>query len=437
MTKIWYDVSGLYEWKGSFTGIQRVVYNLALQLHESSQEVGYFVYRAGVFLPVSYQDLIDNIHRGQSQVSHQKAAATSHKVTFAEFKHQNIVMLKRLLGQSGVGEPLRYGYRKLRSAYRATRRTAVSHGRVQADLFAADDTVIVVDGNWQFAGYIQLMAKMKKKTPFKFVHFVHDMVAVKNPAFANGNADKIIGGYFKEAFPVADMLVAVSESTKRDTEEFIRDNNIATDAVIEVVISGEDFHKTKQVAATEVTAQFKTVDFILAVSTIEVRKNYLSLYYAYKLALDEGITLPHLVIVGKKAWVAEDVYNLLTNDPYIRDSITVIEGVSDAELSWLYQHCLFTIHPAFYEGWGLPIAESLSYGKPSISSNTSSLPEVGGDLVTYISPYDPRQITQAIHELFVDTELRSKLEKRIKKEYRSRTWKQAGRDLLMTLKSLN
>jgi len=64
----------------------------------------------------------------------------------------------------------------------------------------------------------------------------------------------------------------------------------------------------------------------------------------------------------------------------------LVENPSDEELAYLYKNSLFTVFPSYYEGWGLPIGESLWFGKPVVASNTSSMREVGGMLSTTSIP---------------------------------------------------
>jgi glycosyltransferase involved in cell wall biosynthesis len=171
--------------------------------------------------------------------------------------------------------------------------------------------------------------------------------------------------------------------------------------------------------------------FILAVSTLEVRKNYLLLYYTYKLACQQRTVLPPLVICGRKGWMSEETRTLLTKDSEIKDKITILNP-SDAELEWLYANCLLTVFPSFLEGWGLPIAEALAHGKCCVSSNTSSMPEVGGSLVTYVSPYDAAQTLQALRTLS-DDKHRGSLEQKIKTTYKPWTWDKTFAQLMEAL----
>ncbi|HEY1646010.1 MAG TPA: glycosyltransferase family 1 protein, partial [Candidatus Saccharimonadales bacterium] len=254
---------------------------------------------------------------------------------------------------------------------------------------------------------------------FYFVHFVQDLIAYNNPALVSKDADKIIGTYFKNIFNETDALIAISESTKNDIEYFLKINKINNKPRLFTISLGSNIKPNGQDSPKPPNKPIPS-DFILAVSTIEIRKNYLAFYYVYNLAFQKGIKLPHLVIVGRKGWMAEETYTLLTKDPKINKDITIIKA-HDRELKWLYQNCLFTVFPSFYEGLGLPVAESLTYGKGCISSNTSSMREVGKDLISYVSPYDTAGFLNEIVRL-TNKDIRQKMEQCIKERYVPVTW---------------
>ena len=115
-----------------------------------------------------------------------------------------------------------------------------------------------------------------------------------------------------------------------------------------------------------------------------MRKNHGLLYQAWRrLILQFGAKIPPLVLAGRMGWATRDVLQQIHDDPVVRDRIIVLFDVSDEELSWLYRNCQFTLSVLHYEGWGLPVAESLVYGKYCICTNATSVPEVAGDLVDY------------------------------------------------------
>jgi glycosyltransferase involved in cell wall biosynthesis len=166
---------------------------------------------------------------------------------------------------------------------------------------------------------------------------------------------------------------------------------------------------------------------VLCVGTVEVRKNHAALLSVWEeLETELGERLPTLVVAGRRGWKAEAALRRLDDMP-TDGRIVFVEAPSDAALRWLYATCLFTIFPSFFEGWGLPVGESLWFGKPCATSNTSSIPHVGRDLCVYFSPHDPDEIKQAIRRL-LDPEIRRSYETSISAA-RLRTWAEVARDI--------
>lgn len=110
-------------------------------------------------------------------------------------------------------------------------------------------------------------------------------------------------------------------------------------------------------------------------------------------------------------------------DPLTTGLIIQLYHVSDKELNLLYKQALFCVYPSLYEGWGLPVAEALSLGKAVIASDQGSLPEVGGELVRYVSPWNTQGWADAILEWIQHPDLVKDQEQEIRKNYTSRTWK--------------
>lgn len=177
-------------------------------------------------------------------------------------------------------------------------------------------------------------------------------------------------------------------------------------------------------------------DFILAVGTIEPRKNHEVLYKAYLLLLKKNLLdRPlQLVIVGKKGWKSEDFMANLLADERVRSKIIIISP-DDEELDVLYRHCLFTALPSFYEGWSLTLPESLTYGKFCIASDVAPLRETGRDLVDYVHPLDPMAWAEHIARYANSPELLSEREARIKRGWKARDWRSSAEMLAKVLKA--
>jgi glycosyltransferase involved in cell wall biosynthesis len=170
--------------------------------------------------------------------------------------------------------------------------------------------------------------------------------------------------------------------------------------------------------------------YVLCVGTMETRKNMWGLFQAWdKLRHYGDIDLPKLVFAGNPGWLNQDFENAVNATKNLYGWIEIVQSPSDTELDFLYRNCLFTAMPSLYEGWGLPVGESLSYGKTAVVSNVSSLPEVGGDLVLYCDPRSINSITSAVHRMLSEDGLRQSLENRIQSAA-LRGWDAVAKDIV-------
>ena len=116
-----------------------------------------------------------------------------------------------------------------------------------------------------------------------------------------------------------------------------------------------------------------------------------------------------------------------------RIEVTVTQGdivclnhVSDGELAWLYRHAAFTVFPSLYEGWGLPVVESLAWGKFCLASSAASLPEAGGTWAEYQDPWDlPAWVDRLGHYMQHPQEVQARND-RIAREFRAPGWAQTA-----------
>jgi glycosyltransferase involved in cell wall biosynthesis len=146
--------------------------------------------------------------------------------------------------------------------------------------------------------------------------------------------------------------------------------------------------------------------FVLAVGTLEPRKNLPRLVEAYG-ALDAELQTRHpLVVVGALGWsTGETLAALRTLGP----RCTMLGHVSDAALAELYRRCAVFCYPSLGEGFGLPVLEAMAAGAPVITSNVSSLPEVGGSAAEYVDPYDVASIAAGVRRVLCDESRRAQL----------------------------
>jgi glycosyltransferase involved in cell wall biosynthesis len=233
-----------------------------------------------------------------------------------------------------------------------------------------------------------------------------------------------------EVLTNADFILPISKSTQRDIKVYC-DRYKIPQTKSEVIPLGNKIESTEEHQPEWVDTN---ESFTICVGTIEIRKNHLSLYYAYKEILSRGETPPKLYIVGREGWYISDLKMLLEQDPYINKLIQIKSNVTDSELAWLYKNCLFSVYPSVYEGWGLPVSESLARGTPVLSSNLSSMPEAGGEFAEYFSPYNTGQMADLIIKNTKDTLSLSAKRKYIRKNFRQTSWEESYKKINAIIK---
>jgi glycosyltransferase involved in cell wall biosynthesis len=159
--------------------------------------------------------------------------------------------------------------------------------------------------------------------------------------------------------------------------------------------------------------------FVLAVGTLEPRKNLPRLVTAYS-TLERELQASHpLVVVGALGWQTGETLAALRG---LGDRATVLGYVSDGALAELYRRCAVFCYPSLGEGFGLPVLEAMAAGAAVLTSQISSLPEVGGDAVEYVDPHDVRSIAGGLRALLEDDAHRAELARRGAERAREFSW---------------
>lgn len=248
--------------------------------------------------------------------------------------------------------------------------------------------------------------------PFEYMKYkcikiftIYDLIPLIHPEWHT--LKDYFDGPVRNSALKADLILTDSEHTRKDVIEYY---NIAPEK-IQVVYPGLmhtlDFSRKD----AKVLDKFNIHDeYILSVSTIEPRKNLRGLikgFIAYKQAHTQSKL--KLVLVGGTGWDSEFENDISKLDQF-RDSIILTGFVSDEELSSLYQFALAVAYVSYYEGFGLPLLEGLTAGKAVISSDTTSMPEVCGEIACYCNPYSIDSIENAIDRVVNDEGYRKYLE---------------------------
>jgi glycosyltransferase involved in cell wall biosynthesis len=232
--------------------------------------------------------------------------------------------------------------------------------------------------------------------------------------------------------------MAVSENTKRELTEWLKRQKLHVPR-IEVFRLGDSVAikgPEKPIEDAFVKSGLKGNDFLLCVGTIEAKKNHYLFYYVYKLAKQRGIKLPKLVIIGRRGFHTDDMYDIMTRDPEVKDNFVFLHDATDENVTWAYDHCLFTVLASFHEGWGIPIAESVARGVPCLCSNTSSMVEIAeGKGVAHFAPTSSEQCLEGILQWLEPKKLEAA--RKQTKTYVVSTWDEAFQQVMTQMEKIN
>ena len=176
-------------------------------------------------------------------------------------------------------------------------------------------------------------------------------------------------------------------------------------------------------------------DYILAVGSIQPRKNLALLLAAYAdlRRSSPQANLPKLALVGKLAWLYDETLRAI--EEYGLGDLTVLTGyVAESDLPALYTGALCFVYPSYFEGFGLPPLEAMQCGAPVIAGNRTSLPEVVQDAGLLVDPFDKDALTEALGRMIRDANLRARLRVKGLEQARRFSWRETAR---LTLQAYN
>lgn len=258
---------------------------------------------------------------------------------------------------------------------------------------------------------------------------VHDLSFVRVPEAASPNLKRYLDMVVPRSVGRADHVLADSQATKDD---LIALYNTSADKIT-VLLSGVDarFHRVDDSAALDaVRVKYKIPPrpYILSVGTVQPRKNYVRLIEAVGVLRSRGYDIG-LVIVGGRGWLQDPIYAAIEQHN-LTECVHFTGFADDADLPALYSGAILTALPSLYEGFGIPVLESMACGTPVITSNVSSLPEVAGDAALMVTPTNVDELIESIARLLDDTDLRQTLIERGYAQARRFTWDASAEHLL-------
>jgi glycosyltransferase involved in cell wall biosynthesis len=238
---------------------------------------------------------------------------------------------------------------------------------------------------------------------------IHDLIFLRYPELYPFIDRKIYNLKFKKASQSADIIIAISEATKRDLIEFYK----IPEQKIRVSYQSCDpsyftFYPEIE-KLEEVKKKFNLpAQFMLYVGTVEERKNLLTILMSMTISPATN-KIPLVVVGGKRAEYFKKVKEFIVKHN-LQDLVIFTPRVDDEELKYFYSLASLFIYPSVYEGFGLPVLESLLMGTPVITSNNSSLAEAAGPNSCLLqNPSDALEMAFSIESLLQSEEKRKNM----------------------------
>lgn len=253
---------------------------------------------------------------------------------------------------------------------------------------------------------------------------VHDLSFVRVPEAASPRLKAYLDVVVPRSVRHADHILADSQATKDDLIALYG----TPTTKITVLLCGVDarFHPIDDPAIRQ-KYNIPQRPYIFSVGTVQPRKNYARLIQALAALRARAYDID-LVIAGGRGWLEDPIYATI-RDAGMDDYVHIIGFADDADLPALYSAALLTAVPSLYEGFGIPVLESMACGTPVLTSNVSSLPEVAGDAALMIDPTNLGAIVGGLQQLIDDHTLRADLAARGIARARDFTWDRAAQQL--------
>jgi len=261
-----------------------------------------------------------------------------------------------------------------------------------------------------------------KHSGFKIVNLIYDLTPVLLPEYAKDNSRANFPSFLKAVCRHSDLLFFDSESAKNDFFRFKELEGFNRSITSKVVPLGSDFFKEGCVNSVEYSDILKK-RYILFVGTIEPRKNHALVLKAFEEIEKDYLDL-NLLFIGKTGWKRDAFVKYLYTHPLKDKRVYHLSNVDDMTLELFYQNAFMVTYLSEYEGYGLPVAESLQYANITVTSKNSSMIEVGNSYADYIIENKKEELVELLLLYLNNQNIYERRKKFIKNHYSPHTWSQ-------------
>jgi glycosyltransferase involved in cell wall biosynthesis len=255
--------------------------------------------------------------------------------------------------------------------------------------------------------------------------FVHDLAFRLRPAEVPWQQRAYLGTVLGPALRQAAAVLVPSATTRRD----LLDAYPIAGLENRVNVVPEGLTAPAEAGALPVGIE---PGFILAIGTVEPRKNYPRLLAAYRRLHGRRSGVPQLVIAGRPGWAYGDTLKRIKAEPGVR----YLGHVDEPTLEALYESASVLALPSLYEGFGLPLLEAMAHGIPAVIGKSGALPELANGAAIEVDPEDVDAIAGALEKVLADADLRQKLAETGRRRAAAFTWEQAAASTVEVLRRI-
>ena len=313
----------------------------------------------------------------------------------------------------------------------------IDRARSAAPITINSRVILVFLGALWIADSLMLAARDAHANGAKLVTLLYDLTPVMETGHTAA-VNRLFDRYLNLIATTASRVPAISASSRRDFETYCDAHDLTTP---QGAVTGLPNGLTpKQLQFDQETRRDEKPwprDYALFVGTVESRKNHLLALNAWeKLIAKHGKdNVPDLVCVGRLGWNSNEFIDKYIATSGLDGKVSVLStSVSDGDLTDFYQHCEFTVYPSNYEGWGLPVSESIAFGKVPVAANNSSIPEAGGELAVYFDTGNLDDFVRVLEENVLDIDKLRQIEAKIQSSEASPiTWDHVAEVLMQEI----
>ena len=308
--------------------------------------------------------------------------------------------------------------------------------KAQPFRFRAGDALVTLGATWAHPRHLFAVRMLKEQCGLRYLPLLYDLAPLFAAEYCPIDRQEKFKSWLSSALRLADSWICASHSTARELTQAAQNFAMSLPQFYVVPLDGR--HSVERMGGLEEDASklrpFNLFpgQYVVLVSTIEPRKNHVAAFNAWRSLLEKTSleSMPKLVCVGKLGWMFQDVTRWLECHPTISSHIVMISSASDMILDTLYRHCVCSLYPSRYEGWGLPVTESLCHGKIPVCAETTSLPEAGGKFAMYFDPDQELSLEAALERVIFDASFRQDRELTIRACFQPREWRAIAQDFV-------